>query len=80
MVAYGTPLFYAPHSRFGQVGDLDGDGRAEVVIRSPLGLGIIGLQDAVFRCPTLYAYVSHLGDWVLERNDRVVALDNFIIQ
>ena len=77
MVTYRTPFFYAPHSHFGPIGDLDGDGRAEVVIRSPLGLGIIGLQDAVFRCPTLHAYGSHLGVWVLERNGRAAAIQNF---
>jgi hypothetical protein len=73
----GGWLLNTADNRFGPVGDLDGDGRAEVVIRSPWGLGIIGLQDAVFRCPTLHAYGTRLGDWILERNDRVAALDNF---
>jgi hypothetical protein len=73
----GGWLLNTTDNRFGPVGDLDGDGRAEVVVRSPWGLGIIGLQGNTFRCPTLHAYGSRLGDWILERNDRVVALDNF---
>jgi hypothetical protein len=70
-------LLNTADNHFGPVGDLDGDGRAEIIIRSPWGLGVIGLQGTVFRCPTLHAYGSRLGDWILERNDRVVALDNF---
>lgn len=73
----GGWLLNTASNRFGPVGDLDGDGRAEVVIRSPWGLGVIGLQGAVFRCLTLHAYGSRLGDWILERKDRIVALDNF---
>ncbi len=59
------------------VGDLDGDGRDEAVIRSPWGVGVIGLQGSIFRCLTLHPFGSKLGDWVLERNNRIVAVDNF---
>lgn len=65
-------------NHFGPGGDFDGDGRAELVVRSPWGLGVIGLQGAVFRCLTLHAFGAHLGDWILARNDRVVAADNFV--
>lgn len=62
---------------FGPVGDFDGDGCDEFVIRSPWGIGIIGLQGAVFRCLTLHGFGSRLGDWILEPNDRIVAADYF---
>ncbi|MDG6250935.1 VCBS repeat-containing protein [Methanocalculus sp.] len=64
-------------NQFGPVGDIDGDGREEVVIRSPWGVGIIGLEADKFRCPTLHANGTHLGDWILEDKDRIIALDNF---
>jgi hypothetical protein len=74
---FGGWLLNTADNSFGPVGDFDGDGRAEIVIRSPWGLGIIGLQSTGFRCPTLHAFGSRLGDWILEPNDRVVAADNF---
>ena len=64
-------------NRFGATGDLDGDGREEIVVRSGWGLGIVGLQDGTWRCPTLHPHGSHLGDWILQPNDRVVAVGNF---
>lgn len=62
---------------FGPVGDLDGDGRAEIVVTSPWGLGVLGLQGYTFRCPIVHPYGTHLSDWILERNDRVVGVGNF---
>jgi hypothetical protein len=74
---FGGWLLNTADNSFGPAGDFDGDGRAEIVIRSPWGLGIIGLQGTGFRCQTLHAFGSRLGDWILEPNDRVVAADNF---
>ncbi len=62
---------------FGPVSDLDGDGHDELVVTSPWGLGILKVQGDTFRCQTLHAYGTRLGDWILERDDRVVGVGNF---
>jgi hypothetical protein len=74
----GQWLLNTSDNSFGPVGDLDRDGKEEIVIRSPWGIGVIGLaQNNQFRCLTLHKYGSHIGDWILEKNDRIVGIGNF---
>ena len=50
--------------------DFDGNGRSELFICSPWGIGIIGLGDGGgFVCPALHPYGSQLGEWCLEGTD-----------
>jgi hypothetical protein len=60
-----------------RAGDMNADGRAEMTIRSPWGLGIIGLDaSGVFRCYGLFAYGSVLNDWILESGDLIAGSGN----
>jgi hypothetical protein len=53
-------------------GDLTGDGRADFVVRSPWGIGILGMDaSAQIHCHTLSPYGAMLGDWRLETNDKI---------
>jgi hypothetical protein len=62
---------------FGPIGDLDGDGRSEVIVRSHQGLGVMKLQGNTFRCVTLHQLNTRIGDWFFERNDRIIGLGSF---
>ncbi len=56
-------------------GDLSGDGRADFIVRSPWGLGIVGMDaSAALRCHTLVPYGEMLGDWRLERTDVIAGV------
>jgi hypothetical protein len=54
-------------------GDLDGDGRDEVFIRSPEWAGVLKYQGNVFHLMT--AANDRIGDWNLGPNDRELAAD-----
>jgi hypothetical protein len=59
------------------VGDMNTDGSAEFVIRSPWGVGIMGIDAANnFRCYCLFPYMSVLNDWYLENGDVIVGFGN----
>jgi hypothetical protein len=62
---------------FGPFGDIDGDGKSEVVVRSHWGLGIVGLQGNSFRCISIHQLGTRIGDWFFESNDRIIGLGNF---
>lgn len=65
------------NNRLQPAGDMNADGRAEFVIRSPWGVGIMGIDTANnFRCYSLYPYNSVLDDWHLEGGDMLVGIGN----
>ncbi|MDX6743832.1 VCBS repeat-containing protein [Actinocorallia sp. A-T 12471] len=57
--------------RFGPVGDLDGDGRAEIVVSGPGGLGVLKLDAGALTCPFM------LGPAVLGEVDFPIAAADF---
>ena len=66
------------NNRLQRAGDMNADGRAEFVIRSPWGIGIMGV-DATnrLRCYSLHSYNSVLNDWYLQSGDVIVGSGNF---
>ncbi|NAZ74929.1 hypothetical protein GTQ99_05755 [Kineococcus sp. T13] len=56
-------------NRFGPVGDFDGDHRAELVVSSPWGLGILERQGGELRPLTMAANGTRLGEWNLQTGD-----------
>jgi hypothetical protein len=66
------------NNRVQRAGDLNSEGRAEFVIRSPWGVGIMGL-DATnhLRCYSMVPYTSVLNDWYLQSGDVIVGCGNF---
>ena len=60
-------------NRWQRAGDLTGDGRAEMVVRSPWGVGLMSLDGAnSLRCVSGAAYGSTLNDWYLQSGDTIV--------
>ena len=59
--------------------DFDGNGRSEMFIHSPWGIGIIGLSGAnTFVNPALHPFKTVLGDWYLESTDKFTGSGNLI--
>jgi hypothetical protein len=69
-------LLNTADNRIEGVGDLDGDGREEFVVKSPWGIGVIGMSGGGLHCQTLHANGSRLGDWILGPNDRIAGIGN----
>jgi len=64
-------------NHFGPVADFNGDGRAEVLLSSPWGIGVFALQGNALHPLMMAANGSHLGDWIIARTDQVVGAGNF---
>lgn len=65
------------NNRFQPAGDMNGDGSAEFVIRSPWGVGIMGVDGTNrFRCYSMFPYNSVLNDWYLQSGDVIVGFGN----
>jgi len=62
---------------FGPVGDLDGDGSEEIVVKSGWGIGILKVKGDTFSCKSLHKYGTRLEDWILDQKDHVVGIGNF---
>ncbi len=66
------------NNRLQRTGNMNVNVGAEFVIRSPWGIGIMGVDTANrVRCYGLYAYNSVLNDWHLQSGDIVVGSGNF---
>jgi hypothetical protein len=58
-------------------GDINGDGSGEFVVRSPWGIGVMGVDAANhFRCYSMFPYNSMLNDWYLQSSDVIVGSGN----
>lgn len=64
---------------FLKVGDINGDGMAEFIIRSSSGIGVLSAgTDNKFRCNRLHQYGSSLGEWLLESSDIIIGGGTFL--
>ncbi len=76
MAANGTRfdgwLLNTHDNRFGPIADVNGDGRDEVVVTSPWGLGILGANGTGFRGVMLSANGTRFGGWLLNTADNRV--------
>lgn len=60
-------------------GDMTGDGASNFVIRSPWGIGIMGIDTrSRFRCHSLHPYGATLGEWFLESSDIIAGSGKFV--
>lgn len=67
------------NNRLQRAGNLNTAAQAEFVIRSPWGIGVMGVDSSNrFRCYGLYAYNSVLNDWYLQSGDIIVGSGNFV--
>jgi hypothetical protein len=62
---------------FGPVAEFEGDGRGELVVTSAWGIGILALNKNTLHTKLLTPNGTHLGNWIQESNDRVVAVGKF---
>ncbi|GGS41496.1 FG-GAP repeat domain-containing protein [Actinokineospora fastidiosa] len=66
---FGGWLLNTADNRFGPVGDFDGDGRAEVLITSPWGIGILKLTGGTFSVLMMAPNGTRFGGWLLNTAD-----------
>ena len=66
---YGGWLLNTADNRFGPIGDLDGDGRAEIVVTSPWGIGVLKQSGSTLANPMLAPNGTRFGGWLLNTAD-----------
>ncbi|MGQ0839582.1 FG-GAP-like repeat-containing protein [Actinokineospora sp.] len=66
---FGGWLLNTADNRFGPVGDFDGDGRAELLVASPWGLGILELAGGTLGAPMMQPNGTRFGGWLLNTAD-----------
>ena len=66
---FGGWLLNTGDNRFGPVGDFDGDGRAEMLVTSPWGIGMLKLAGATFAAPMMAPNGTRFGGWLLNTAD-----------
>jgi acyl-CoA hydrolase len=62
------------NNSFGPIADYDGDGRVEVLVTSPWGLGILKLSGSSLIAPMMQPNGTRFGGWLLETADNVFNL------
>lgn len=66
---FGGWLLNSSDNIFRETGDFDGDGRAEVLVSSPWGIGILEKTGDTFWCPALQPNGSRFDGWLLNTAD-----------
>lgn len=66
---FGGWLLNTADNVFGPVGDFDGDGREEIVVTSPWGIGILKLNGGTFTVPMMAPNGTRFGGWLLNTAD-----------
>lgn len=75
---FGGWLLNTDNDRFGPVGDFDGDGVDELIVRSPWGLGMLKLSGDTFTAPMMKPNGTQLGGWRLNTaNDTIRGVADF---
>jgi hypothetical protein len=66
---FGGWLLNTADNRFGPVGDFDGDGKPEILVSSPWGIGILKLAGGTFSVPMMAPNGTRFGGWLLNTAD-----------
>ena len=66
---FGGWLLNTADNNFGEAGDYDGDGHAEVLVTSPWGIGILKLAGATMSAPMMQPNGTRFGGWLLNTAD-----------
>ena len=66
---FGGWLLNTADNRFGPVGDLNGDGRDELVVSSPWGMGILRLNGSTMEPVMIAPNGTRFGGWLLNTAD-----------
>ena len=70
----GGWLLNTVDNRLGPAGDFDGDGREELFVSSPWGVGVWKLDGTTFRAPVMAANGTRFDGWLLNTADNRVHL------
>jgi len=66
---FGGWLLNTADNTFGPVGDYDGDGKAEILVTSPWGVGMLKLGGSTFTVPMMQPNGTRFGGWLLNTGD-----------
>lgn len=66
---FGGWLLSTTDNRFGPAADFDGDGRTEIFVKSPWGIGILKLSDSTLTAPMMQPNGTRFGGWLLNTAD-----------
>jgi hypothetical protein len=66
---FGGWLLNTADNNFGEAGDYNGDGCAEVLVTSPWGIGILELAGATMIAPMMQPNGTRFGGWLLSTAD-----------
>jgi hypothetical protein len=66
---FGGWLLNTGDNSFGEAGDYEGDGRAEVLVTSPWGIGILKLAGTTMSAPMMQPNGTRFGGWLLNTAD-----------
>src|ERR671932_644839 len=69
---FGGWLLNTADNRFSPVGDVEGDGKAEIVITSPWGIGVLKLSGNTLTAPMMAPNGTRFGGWLLNTADNRV--------
>ena len=66
---FGGWLLNTADNRFDMIGDYDGDGRAEILVTSPWGLGILNVSGGTMTVSMMASNGTRFGGWLLNTAD-----------
>ncbi len=66
---FGNWVLDTYHNKLGPAADFDGDGKAELLLTSPWGIGIVKLSGNTFSCPMMQPNGTRFGGWLLNTAD-----------
>ena len=66
---FGGWLLNTADNRIGPAADLDGDGKAELFVSSPWGIGVFKLAGSTFTVPMMAPNGTRFGGWLLNTAD-----------
>jgi len=66
---FGGWLLNTSDNEVGPLADYDGDGKAEIFISSPWGIGILSFSGSTLTCPMLQPNGTRFGGWLLNTSD-----------
>ena len=66
---FGQWLLNTADNRFDHLADFDGDGRAEILVTSPWGIGILKLSGGTLTAPMMAPNGTRFGGWLLNTAD-----------
>ncbi|MGH9404971.1 MAG: FG-GAP-like repeat-containing protein [Terriglobia bacterium] len=66
---FGGWLVETPDNRFGAAADYDGDGKAELLVSSAWGIGLLQLSGSTLAAPMMAANGTRFGGWLLNTAD-----------